>query len=104
MYKAILRQTHGRDNWDNMVLVINGPGALVPWIRLKDRESVMDLYRQIFVAELKEHEGDLDVKIDGKSCTLSQDVWFAVGRAIDPWYEDYVESVLEADGKLDFTG
>jgi len=99
MASAILKMSPDANGpcWDKLVMVVNGPDTVIPFIRFKDRHDAVTVYNQIIVAHTKGHTGDLDVEISGLIHRFTYDVWQAVGGTLGKWYEEYEEHVSQAD-------
>lgn len=92
MASAILKMSPDANGngWDNLVMVVNGPDTVIPFIRFRDRFDAVKVYNQTITAHAKGHTGDLDVEINGVIHSFTYDVWQAVGGTLDKWYEEYV--------------
>ena len=78
------------DNTDEKFLTIN-TGGVVYFIQFRDDNSVFELERQLFIADCDEHQGDLDVTVEGRTYTLSQDTWRVAYNAVTQWFEHYLD-------------
>ena len=92
MASAILKMSPDANGtcWDKLVMVVNGPDTVIPFIRFRDRYDAVNVYNQTIAAHTKGHTGDLDVEINGIIHRFTYDVWQAVGGTLDKWYEEYV--------------
>lgn len=94
MVRAILKMAPGPDCWDNLMLVIQCEEEKVCQIvRLKDRHTALELYRQTAIAYYDHHCGKLVLKIDGLDYPMPCRAWMAVHSCMDQWFEDYVMAV-----------
>ena len=75
-------------DFDKVHLVLHGdvPQLIV----LKDQYSALELSRQLTVAYFQDHEGELDIEIDGSSYTFSLEVWQAILSVTDQWLAKYL--------------
>lgn len=83
----------GANYWDKVTLVIRGSNSIIPVIYLNNRNTALDVYRQLSIAYFDEHKGPIDVDIDQTQYTMTQDVWHGVLSCLDQWFEDYFEHV-----------
>ncbi len=99
MANAILKTSRDANGtgWDKLVMVVNGPDTVIPFIRFNDCFDAVNAYNQIFIAHTNGHTGDLDVKINGIIHRFTYDVWQAVGGTLDKWYEEYLSLADQLD-------
>jgi len=92
MASAILKMSPDANGncWDKLIMVVNGPDTVIPFIRFRDRFDAVEVYNQTITAHTTGHTGDLDVEINGIIHRFTYDVWQAVGGTLDKWYEEYV--------------
>lgn len=82
-------QAAGKNSWDNLVLVIkDAPVSSI--IRFNDRNTALEVYRQLTIAHFSDHTGNLEVDIDGKVYDMTPEIWRAVLGTVDQWYEEYM--------------
>ena len=76
-------------DFDKVHLVLHGdvPQLIV----LKDQYSALELNRQLTIAYFEDHEGELDIEIDGSSYTFSLEVWQAILSVTDQWLAKYMD-------------
>ena len=76
-------------DWDdNIKLVVKGDCPAI--IVLKGADSALELNRVLTIAYFTDHEGSLDVEIDGSKYTFSQANWQALLSVTDQWLENYL--------------
>ncbi len=75
-------------NWDFAHLITLGD--LPQLIKLKNRDTCVNLNRELTIAWFDDHEGDLQLFIDGHSYTFPQEIWHAVLSVTDQWLEEYL--------------
>lgn len=93
MVKATLKMKGcGENCWDALTLVIKG-GPLSAIIRLQNRNTALDVYRQLFTAHFTNQTGTVAVEIDGVTFQMDFDTWQAVLGCVDQWYEEYMSLV-----------
>lgn len=97
MGKIKLKMHRGKDCWDNLTLIIPRETGVIPLIRFQNRNSALDAYRQIVIANYENHIGKLVVTIDSIDHTFTQPEWEAVLDCLDQWYEEYM-MVVETVG------
>lgn len=92
MASAILKMSPDAKGscWDRLVMVVNGPDTVIPFIRFRDRFDAVNVYNQIIIAHTNGHTGDLDVEINEIIHRFTYDLWQAIGGTLDKWYEEYV--------------
>jgi len=54
-------------------------------------ESALELNRQLSIAYFSDHQGDLEIIVEGHTCTFPLEVWHAVLSVTDQWLEKYFE-------------
>lgn len=76
-------------DWDDKIkLVVRGDCPTI--IVLKSAESALELNRVLTIAYFSDHEGSLDLDIDGNEYTFSQATWQALLSVTDQWLESYL--------------
>ena len=78
-------------DWDdNIRLVTRGECPAI--ISLKNHESVLELNRVLMIAYCEDHEGSLDINIDGSDYNFPQSTWHALLSVADQWLEKFLPS------------
>ena len=76
-------------DWDDKIkLVVRGDCPTI--IVLKSAESALELNRVLTIAYFDDHEGSLDLDIDGSNYKFSQATWQALLSVTDQWLESYL--------------
>ena len=75
---------------DDIRLVIRGECPAI--IILKNHESLLELNRVLMIAYCEEHQGSLDINIDGSNYLFPQSTWHAVMSVADQWLEKFLPS------------
>lgn len=74
-------------NWDDITLTVKGDAPAI--VRLQNQDSCLELNRVLTIAYFEDHEGPLDVTIDGINYTFPQPAWEAILSVTDQWLERY---------------
>ncbi len=75
---------------DDIRLVVRGECPAI--IILKNHESVLELNRVLTIAYFEDHEGSLNINIDGSDYTFTQSTWHALLSVTDQWLEKFLPS------------
>lgn len=84
--------------WDNLTLVVNDTGTAIPFIVFKNRETALELFHTLTLAEFDGIEGPLTVDIDGREVEFSTDAREVVSQVLNEFIGDFFTAVeLEMD-------
>mgnify|MGYP005851762945 CR=1 FL=1 len=84
----------GPDCWDRLRLLIHDDNAgYTRIVRLKDRYTAIDAYRQTAIAFYTQKTGDLTLKMDEGDYSLCETSWKAVHSCLDQWFTEYFLAV-----------
>lgn len=94
MRTAVLKMGYSETGWDNLSLVIESAGTnLCRIIRLRNRYTALEVYRQTFIAYHDQHNGMLMLDVDECKYQMAPDMWEAIHSCLDQWFEDYFPAV-----------
>lgn len=92
MSNATLKMQGGDDCWDQLVLILRKNFSLSSLLHLNNRNSALEVYRQLAIAHFEGHADELTVDIDGGLYLMSYQQWQAVLSCLDQWFEDYMSN------------
>lgn len=90
--KVNLKMRSGKDCWDRLTLTIS-EGNTVHLYPFRNRNTCLDLYRQLYIYHCDGVRGPVPVVIDAHRYCWCEAVRKAVLWAADQWYEEYMSLV-----------
>ena len=84
----------GQFCWDKLDLVLQEDGVETVDIRLKNRQSAIDVYQQLINAHTSDKTDELVFCIDKHRYIFSYQEWQSMHSGFSQWFEIYIKSNL----------
>lgn len=78
---------YSTQDWDNITIIVRGECATI--LKLKGAETALELNRELTVAWFQDHEGSLDISIDGSDYTFTKEAWEGILSVTNQWLDRY---------------